>query len=79
MPEEGQGVNPDEGSNLESYCEAERSDEHRTSRVLKEGRRNGENSKLLKILLREMRSIENANNFKMALDKSIDHSLVKDL
>ena len=51
MPEEGQGVNPDEGSNLESYCEAERSDEHRTSRVLKEGRRNGENSKLLKILL----------------------------
>ena len=33
---EGQGVNPDEGSSSESCHEAERSDERRTSRGLKE-------------------------------------------
>lgn len=71
MQEEGQGVNPDEGSNSESCCEAETSDERRTSRGLR-----GVNNKLLKIVLREMRSVKNTNDFKM--DKSTDHSLVKD-
>lgn len=71
MQEEGQGVNPDKGSNSESCCEAERSDERRTSRGLR-----GVNNKLLKIVLREMRSVKNTNDFKM--DKSTDHSLVKD-
>lgn len=36
MQAEGQGVNPDEGSSSESCHEAERSDERRTSRGLKE-------------------------------------------
>lgn len=76
MQEEGQGVNPDEGSNSESCCEAETSDERRTSRGLKGGGLNGVNNKLLKIVLREMRSVKNTNDFKT--DKSTDHSLVKD-
>ena len=78
MQEEGQGVNPDEGSSSESCHEAERSDERRTSRGLRGGGLNWVSNKLLKILLYEMQSVKNTNDFKMALDKCTDHSLVKD-
>lgn len=71
MQEEGQGVNPDEGSNSQHF-----SDERRISRGLRGGGLNGVNNKLLKIVLREMRSVKNTNDFKT--DKSTDHSLVKD-